>query len=351
MNDYYNPDNSPVDNTRGIAAQVRAVFATIATGFDKIPSVRKLWGGGPNYAVDAGLANAYVATFGQGLVTAYEAGLVVRLKISNTNTGACTINLNELGARNIRRANGATPLPGDLTAGQIVVLTYDGAYFQLAASGTAEDAQAAAAGAATATAQAVIATTQAGNASTSAAQAAGYAAALSATSTSSLLVAIGSKAFTTQAGKAFGIGQFVIAASAANPANYMVGQVTAYSGTALTLNVTKIGGAGTFADWVIGLSGPVGAPGTPGADGMSIKTTARGVLTIPDGLFSGTATIPAVDPAKTQFRFNGLSCSSNDLYGAMARASLTNGTTVTATRDAALIGHTVSVSWELTEFQ
>src|ERR1700682_1529531 len=42
------------------------------------------------------------------------------------------------------------------------------------------------------------------------------------------------------------IGSRVRVASAGNPANYMEGQCTAYSGTTLTVNVTRVGGTGTF---------------------------------------------------------------------------------------------------------
>jgi hypothetical protein len=77
-----------------------------------------------------------------------------------------------------------------------------------------------------------------------------------ATSTTSLLIAVGSKTFTTQAGKQFAVGQFITAASAANLANYMQGDVVSYSGTTLVLNVTNIGGSGTYADWT--LSGTLG---------------------------------------------------------------------------------------------
>lgn len=76
------------------------------------------------------------------------------------------------------------------------------------------------------------------------------------TSASSVAVGSGSKSFTTQAGKLWQIGQFVIVASAANAANYMAGQVTAYSGTSLTVEVPVggTGGSGTYTDWRIGIA-------------------------------------------------------------------------------------------------
>ena len=80
----------------------------------------------------------------------------------------------------------------------------------------------------------------------------------SATSTTSLAIGTGTKALTVQTGKAFVVGQWVTVTSTATPANWMHGQITAYtSGTgALTVNVTALGGSGTYAAWTIGLSAP-----------------------------------------------------------------------------------------------
>ncbi|MGY4358613.1 hypothetical protein ACVW0J_005106 [Bradyrhizobium sp. i1.7.7] len=79
------------------------------------------------------------------------------------------------------------------------------------------------------------------------------------TSTASLAIAIASKAFTGVAtNNAYQIGDYVRAKSNANAANYLEGNVTANSAGTLTVNVTKTGGSGTFADWNIS---PTGAPG------------------------------------------------------------------------------------------
>src|SRR5215475_1717111 len=74
------------------------------------------------------------------------------------------------------------------------------------------------------------------------------------TSSSSVTIGLGPQSFTVGAGKVWGVGSWIIV-SAANPANFMLGQIIAYTDTTLTLNVTVTGGAGTFADWVLSLSG------------------------------------------------------------------------------------------------
>ena len=109
--------------------------------------------------------------------------------------------------------------------------------------------------ASTATTQADTATTQAGIATAQAASALN-APGTNATSTSSTLIGTGSKTFAIQTGKLFSLGQPVLVASSANPANQMTGQITAHDSGAgsMTVNVAAIGGSGTYADWVISLT-------------------------------------------------------------------------------------------------
>ncbi|MGY3610454.1 MULTISPECIES: hypothetical protein [unclassified Bradyrhizobium] len=79
-------------------------------------------------------------------------------------------------------------------------------------------------------------------------------------SSTSLAIGAGSKTFNgVGTGLAYQVGNYVRASSAANGANFMEGFVTAYGGGNLTLNVTRVGGSGTFADWNLSLSG---APGS-----------------------------------------------------------------------------------------
>ena len=114
--------------------------------------------------------------------------------------------------------------------------------------------------------------TAANNAATSAANAltsenAANAAAerLTATSVSSVSIGTGSKTFTTQSGKMFSEGTWVLAVSTASAANYMHGQVTSYSGTSLVVDVTNTGGSGTPTSWNISVSGTRGATGASAA--------------------------------------------------------------------------------------
>jgi hypothetical protein len=154
---------------------------------------------------------------------------------------------------------------------------------------------AAAASAASADASATAAAASASTASTAATSATASAAtALAAayfgTSTTSVAIGTGAKSFTTQTAKNFQVGGFLLISSQADGANYMHGQVTSYnSGTgALVMDITNVGGSGTFADWniyVSGTRGATGAPGGPLTDGDygDVTVSAIGTVITVDG--------------------------------------------------------------------
>lgn len=107
------------------------------------------------------------------------------------------------------------------------------------------------------------------------------------TSTSSVPIGTGSKSFSTQAGKLFDAGgHLLITADGAPSTNFMLGRVTSYSGTSLTVDVVLIGeaAAGTYSAWTIrvtGYQGPQGVTGftgasTPGADQFESRTAVAG---------------------------------------------------------------------------
>jgi len=91
-------------------------------------------------------------------------------------------------------------------------------------------------------------------------------AAMVGTSTTSLLIAVATKVFTTQAGKDFQAGKWLLITSDADPTNYMHGQITSYSSTTLTMNITNVGGSGTLADWTITIAGTRGTAGAGSGD-------------------------------------------------------------------------------------
>ncbi|MET4601079.1 hypothetical protein ABIB90_000530 [Bradyrhizobium sp. JR4.1] len=88
------------------------------------------------------------------------------------------------------------------------------------------------------------------------------------TSTTSLVIGTGSKAFTTQSGLAYQNGARVRATSNGDAAKWMEGVAT-YSGTTLTINVDKTNGTGTFADWNFNVAGQFGAGDVTSSNNLS----------------------------------------------------------------------------------
>jgi len=82
-----------------------------------------------SYAADSGTANAYAVTLSPA--PTIVAGSLVVMKVAHTNTGASTIAVNGAGTKAITK-NGTTALVGgELNAGQIVPLVYDGTQYQI----------------------------------------------------------------------------------------------------------------------------------------------------------------------------------------------------------------------------
>jgi hypothetical protein len=85
------------------------------------------------YTATAAGTNTYTATTSPA-ISAYSNWQEFVIKFTNSNTGVATLNLNSLGAKAIKK-NGSTALSsGDISAGQIFIIVYDGTNFQLAGS-------------------------------------------------------------------------------------------------------------------------------------------------------------------------------------------------------------------------
>lgn len=84
-----------------------------------------------DYVADTGAADAYVITPSPA-ISAYTTGQIFSFKATNANTTTSTLNVNALGAKTIKRIDGATNLQaGDIAAGQIITVEYDGTNMQM----------------------------------------------------------------------------------------------------------------------------------------------------------------------------------------------------------------------------
>lgn len=120
------------------------------------------------------------------------------------------------------------------------------------------------------------ASTDAANAATSASQAQTYAAALSATSSSSISFGTGSKVFTVGTGKQFAAQQWV-KITRTSTSDYMWGPVTSYTSGDLTVDVqvSSPSSGGPYTTWTIGMAGPQGAAGSSTPDSVLATKSAN----------------------------------------------------------------------------
>ncbi|USE79475.1 hypothetical protein NDR89_23070 [Cupriavidus gilardii] len=77
-----------------------------------------------------GTANAITATCPVPF-TAYVNGQTFRFVAASTNSGAATININGIGAKAITKAGNAPLVAGDMPAGAVIEVVYDGTQFQM----------------------------------------------------------------------------------------------------------------------------------------------------------------------------------------------------------------------------
>ncbi|MDJ0305398.1 glycine-rich domain-containing protein [Dehalobacter sp.] len=82
------------------------------------------------YAASSSGSDAYAVTL-TGVITSYTAGLTVRIKADVANTGACTLNVNSLGAKAIKKKVSSDLEDGDIKVGRVITVIYDGTNFQI----------------------------------------------------------------------------------------------------------------------------------------------------------------------------------------------------------------------------
>lgn len=82
------------------------------------------------YAADAGANDTYAITLSPA-PDAYVTGQTFRFKANTANTGAATLNVNSLGAKTIVKGVNTTLADGDIAAGQLCTVIYDGTNFVL----------------------------------------------------------------------------------------------------------------------------------------------------------------------------------------------------------------------------
>lgn len=94
------------------------------------PTVAQVQNSSTIYAADAGASDTYAIALTPTL-TAYATGQMFSFKANTANTGAATLNIDSLGAKTIKKKNDQDLETGDIEAGQIVTVIYDGTNMQM----------------------------------------------------------------------------------------------------------------------------------------------------------------------------------------------------------------------------
>lgn len=82
------------------------------------------------YGADGGGTDAYAISL-DSPPTVYEEGMVFFFKANTANTGAASLNVSTLGAKDIKKNSTSDLNDNDIIAGQIIGVVYDGTNFQL----------------------------------------------------------------------------------------------------------------------------------------------------------------------------------------------------------------------------
>jgi len=117
-------DHQQVAATRARASAINNALDAIDTGLALLPTEANIKRGLINYGVDSGAADAYVVTLPYPAIALAD-GMQVVFKASAVNTGACTINVDSLGVKSIKRHDGTAPVAGDIGTNKITELRYN----------------------------------------------------------------------------------------------------------------------------------------------------------------------------------------------------------------------------------
>jgi hypothetical protein len=158
-------------------------------------------------------------------------------------------------------------------------------------------------------------------------------------STTSVLIGMGSKTFTVPAGLSYQVGDRVRigtqAAQGGSYCYYMEGVVTSYVGTTLTINIDILLGSGTFASWYITLANGVQSSGQWMMEGIWVNI-GGGICSITGntvGNLTNTNAVNSVDVACGIIAQNGgYNISGNTVYNLAASCATTSAILYVAAR-------------------
>lgn len=132
-NGYLSKPADKLPLTRVRAVDLNTLASAVDTAFDKLPTETDLKQNKTTFGADTGTQNNYIVTLPYSLA-AYAEGLEVNIRVSLTNTGAVSVNVNGLGVKAIKFPGGQDVTSGMIPAGSYLNLRYDNTngYFVIA---------------------------------------------------------------------------------------------------------------------------------------------------------------------------------------------------------------------------
>ena len=126
-NSYYTRTNGFAAGTKAKGEHVRTELDNVVVGFDLLPTPGQFESGSLNYITPGGTADAITLAAPQGAWTTYTGkdGYEFTLQIVTTNGGPLTVNVDGLGAVQLKRSDAAALQAGDLTAKMFIDIVYD----------------------------------------------------------------------------------------------------------------------------------------------------------------------------------------------------------------------------------
>lgn len=167
-----------------------------------------------------------------------------------------------------------------------------------------------------------------------------------ATSTTSMAIGSGSKAFTlAQTGKSFVVGQWVSVTNTAAPSTqWMLGAITAFTpGTgAITVNVVQSQGSGTLTTWAVAAAAPANVNGSMAAP-VTVSTTTYAMVSGVPNVFTNAA---QCTPSLPSSPANGAECWATFENGRTNNTVLRNGQTIMLTATDFVIDAGEKLTWK-----
>lgn len=112
--------------SRALSSSVNTLDSAVETAFALLPGEDNLTRGTTCYAVDTGTADAYLIDLPH-VPSSYVDGLKICFRPLNSNTGACSVNVNSLGVKSIKLSGNVDPEAGDIPVGAPIALRYSSA--------------------------------------------------------------------------------------------------------------------------------------------------------------------------------------------------------------------------------